>query len=121
MPAGHPEYRETLSTRHRGPTGFDRLCRTATPRPPPRRSMVASHRNLGYPCQKSAKSAKQIRQLRSDLSQQLQIGADAAALGDGEQVLDHDGMSMIELEQHTTAERRSNAASAAMRPASARI
>jgi hypothetical protein len=41
---------------------------------------------------------QQIRQLRSDLPQQLQVTADAAALRDGERVLDHDGMNVIELE-----------------------
>jgi hypothetical protein len=48
---------------------------------------------------------QQIRQLRSDLPQQLQVTADAAALRDGERVLDHDGMNVIELEHHATAER----------------
>jgi len=36
----------------------------------------------------------QIRQLRSDLPQQLQITADAATLGDGERVLDGANMGV---------------------------
>jgi hypothetical protein len=47
----------------------------------------------------------QIRQLRSDLPQQLQVTADTTALGDAEHMLDRDGMTVVELEHHATAER----------------
>ena len=47
----------------------------------------------------------QIRQLRSDLPQQLQVTADAAALGDGERVLDGANMGVVVLDHVAIAER----------------